>query len=576
MIDPILTLAHTVQSNRGVFAILLGSGVSRSAGIPTGWEVTLDLVRRLATLQNESPLSDLEAWYWKAYGHPPEYSALMQTLAGSPSERRAILHSLFEPTEEEREQGVKVPTLAHRSIAKLVAKGYTRVIVTTNFDRLMETALQDEGVVPTVISTPDAIKGAAPLVHQRCVVLKLHGDYLDDRIKNTKDELTSYDPTLDDYLDRVLDEFGLIVCGWSGEWDPALRAAIERCPNRRYTTFWTTRDDHPPAKAQSLIVLREARLIKIKSADKFFENLADKVESLEEMNAPAPFSLGAAVASIKRYASDPVHRIRFHDLLMNEVERVNARVLEEPVQGVNPDKDTIRRRVSRFEADSEVLRALLYHAAFWAQSCHHDTIKRTIIALVPPNISNGYVTWLRLLAYPATLGFYAASLGAMAGGNYDLLLGLMQLHFGTHRKVKEAVPGLTATWVLDQKTVELIDDTRWYFPLSEHFSRQIFTSQTSTQNFDQATEVDRLEVLFALHDIDHHLIIGSTSFGVLYGRFAARHDDSAYNALFEEAARDGEAWAPLKGGMFGGEIVRFEQAKAIFMEKLVQNANRWW
>src|SRR6266496_680151 len=146
MIDPILTLAHTVQSNKGMLAILLGSGVSRPAGVPTGWEVTLDLIRRLAALQNGNPVPDPEAWYRATYGSPPEYSALMQALGGSPSERRAILHSLFEPTEEEREQGLKVPTVAHRSIARLVAGGYVRVIVTTNFDRLVETALQDEGI----------------------------------------------------------------------------------------------------------------------------------------------------------------------------------------------------------------------------------------------------------------------------------------------------------------------------------------------------------------------------------------------------------------------------------------------
>ena len=35
-----------------------------------------------------------------------------------------------------------------------------------------------------------------PLVHQRCCVVKLHGDYLDTRIKNTPEELAAYDPEL--------------------------------------------------------------------------------------------------------------------------------------------------------------------------------------------------------------------------------------------------------------------------------------------------------------------------------------------------------------------------------------------
>jgi hypothetical protein len=46
--DPITQLAFSVYENKGVFAVLLGSGLSRSAEIPTGWEITLDLVRRVA------------------------------------------------------------------------------------------------------------------------------------------------------------------------------------------------------------------------------------------------------------------------------------------------------------------------------------------------------------------------------------------------------------------------------------------------------------------------------------------------------------------------------------------------
>ncbi len=39
MIEPIVSLAFSLHANKGVYALLLGSGVSRSAGIPTGWEV---------------------------------------------------------------------------------------------------------------------------------------------------------------------------------------------------------------------------------------------------------------------------------------------------------------------------------------------------------------------------------------------------------------------------------------------------------------------------------------------------------------------------------------------------------
>jgi hypothetical protein len=53
MLEPTLSLAIALQSDPGVYALLLGSGVSKSAGIPTGWEIVLDLTRKLARLMNE-------------------------------------------------------------------------------------------------------------------------------------------------------------------------------------------------------------------------------------------------------------------------------------------------------------------------------------------------------------------------------------------------------------------------------------------------------------------------------------------------------------------------------------------
>ena len=68
-------------------------------------------------------------------------------------------------------------------------------------------------------------------------MLKLHGDYLNTRIRNTPQELEKYPEEYNRLLDRIFDEFGLIVCGWSAEWDAALRDAIYRAVSRRYTTY---------------------------------------------------------------------------------------------------------------------------------------------------------------------------------------------------------------------------------------------------------------------------------------------------------------------------------------------------
>ncbi len=143
----------------------------------------------------------------------------MHQIAKSPSERSRLLREFFEPTEEQHAEGRKRPTPAHHAIAALVARGYIRVIVTTNFDRLLELALADIGIQPVVISTADAANGALPLTHSRCSIIKINGDYLDTRIRNTSDELERYDESSERLLGQVFDEYGLIVAGWSAEWD---------------------------------------------------------------------------------------------------------------------------------------------------------------------------------------------------------------------------------------------------------------------------------------------------------------------------------------------------------------------
>ena len=153
MIDPLLSLALAMQSNKGAHALLIGSGVSRSAGIPTGWEVVLDLIRTLAAMKRENCEPDPAAWYQKVFDDEPGYDKLLNAVAGLPAERSPLLKSYFEPTDEERERGLKIPTDAHKAIARLVAAGHIRVIITTNFDRLLEQSLQVLGIIPTVIST---------------------------------------------------------------------------------------------------------------------------------------------------------------------------------------------------------------------------------------------------------------------------------------------------------------------------------------------------------------------------------------------------------------------------------------
>src|SRR5262249_24654973 len=147
---------------------------------------------------------------------------------------------------EDRADERKVPTEAHRAIASLAAKGHVRVILTTNFDRLTEQALDAESVPDQVISSPDDVDGMRPLIIAPCTVIKINGDCKDLRIKNTDTELADYEPRMGDLLDRVISELGLIVCGWSGDSDPGLRRRMLTGKRSSFGAFWTHRSPLSP------------------------------------------------------------------------------------------------------------------------------------------------------------------------------------------------------------------------------------------------------------------------------------------------------------------------------------------
>lgn len=424
---PDISLAFAVQSSPGVYALLLGSGVSRAAHIPTGWEVTLDLVRKLAAVEGADCEPDPADWYKKRFGTEPGYSELLDALAKTPTERQQLLRSYFEPTEDEREQGLKSPTKAHRAIARLMASGHIRLVLTTNFDRLLERAMEEAGVAPVVISTADQIAGAPPLAHIKNCVVKLHGDYLDTRILNTPNELARYDQRTDRFLNRVLDEFGLIACGWSADWDTALCAAIERAPNRRYSTYFAVKGNLGE-HASALLKRRSGEEIPIVDADGFFLDLEQKVEAIADLSQSHPLSVKAAVATCKRYLADPkVSRIRLTDLVTEEARRVCEKLAVEPFTntGENATAETVTQRVRKYEGVCETLCAMAFEIGRYgdlsAVSCIADAQRR----LHNTRGSQGLVLWLEYQGYPVTLLTYSAMLGASIDKRCDVAASLL-------------------------------------------------------------------------------------------------------------------------------------------------------
>lgn len=399
----------------GVYALLIGSGVSRAASVPTGWEVTQALIRRIAVAAGVEEPADPVAWYLERFSDEPRYPDVVAKVAPAQAERQLMLRGFFEPPQDEDgDPDAGRPTKAHRAIARLVSSGHVRVIVTTNFDRLLEGALADAGIQPAVIASADGASGAVPLVHSRCTVIKVHGDYLDTRIRNTDEELARYEPAMDRLLAQVFDEYGLIVSGWSGDFDLALRDAIVHAPGRRYTTWWVTRSGRLGQGATDLLAARAGRVVIGGDADRFFDELTERVEALASARTVDDLSVDIVRARAKRYVADPIQRVRYADLLRDTTARVTERRLA-VVGGIDVPLTTTDgiAAIDGLEALTWPVVTALTVGVRWGGSEHIDEVERAIRSLAHVEQRIGHLVNLDLLWYPALLAWYAVGVTAV-------------------------------------------------------------------------------------------------------------------------------------------------------------------
>lgn len=415
-LEPINQLALALHQYRGMFALLIGSGVSRSAGIPTGWEIILDLIRQIAAASGEQTPDDAAAWYEATFDEAPEYSRVIERVARTPEQRVHLLRQYFEPSEDDTENGLKQPTTSHHAIASLVAAGVVKVVITTNFDRLLERALEAAGVAPAIVTGEDQIRGMLPLQHLPCVVFKIHGDYLDTRILNVTDELEEYSPYTTQLIDRIISEYGLIACGWSGDWDTALRNSILRNTHQRLPTYWMARGELGE-RAAALINHCRGAVVPIASADTAWVELRDRVEAIEASNAPHPQSDAIALALAKKYLSKPQPRIEIHELVSAELEKLLAWLTRMNFERNSPlNSEEYIARELQYREHTITLARLCAACAYWGGSREFDIICRAIVAVgkLPLPLRNGLHGWIQLQLLPASLLFYSAGFAALA------------------------------------------------------------------------------------------------------------------------------------------------------------------
>ena len=264
--DPVVSLSVAIAEAPGSYAFLLGSRVSSDAGVPTGqevfWRAVADLYRTAHGAAETPGEEEVAAWLTEISRRAKlTYSEVLEEIAPDAPTRRAVLATHFEQVE---------PAPTHELLAQLAERGLVRAFVTTNFDRLLERALQARGIEPVVVTSDADLASAPSREHADCYVLKTHGDYLQETIRNTPAEVAELEPGMTAELQEVFDRYGLVVLGYSGS-DEALSNALRRRTSR-HGLYWVARAELTEP-ARGLVEAVGGRLIVRQSASEFLGDL---------------------------------------------------------------------------------------------------------------------------------------------------------------------------------------------------------------------------------------------------------------------------------------------------------------
>jgi hypothetical protein len=559
MVNNEIKLSFSVKNNPGVFALLLGSGASTEAGVPTGWGVVQDLILKIAN-QNDTEIETTpEEWYEETFDEEAEYDNIIGQLTQSKEERRSLLEKYFEPTDLEREQGEKLPTEGHKHIAWLVEQGYINVIVTTNFDRLLERAFIDRELTPLIASSARDVREAEPLQHQDALILKVNGDYKDVNIKNVSDELGEYDDGVENLLSRVFSEYGLIICGWSARYDTALRQLLIDNATSRYPTYWAAYGS-VSAEAQTVVDERDAMQIQTDGATSFFTNLTENVRALQSAEKEGPLTTEIARERIKRYLSKSEKNIALGDLFREETDRVYQRIFNEDRYQLDNEveRDTVYDRFESYEEELRILATAAATCAYWGPKGENNgrfALENTISRLgYPPSLESRHRhgVWVALRQrYPIAHFSYTVGIAGLEIGNWDAIRAVL-LDAELENIRGDIVPFRQIhPWEIGSE----FGDGGWgnrnlrsrlksaaRSPLSEYVP--------SDARFDKsADKFEAILDLLLLHDKD-------VDEDQRLPHFEQNYYQETLSAIDEELNARGEEWGPIQAGIFPNDVDR--------------------
>lgn len=273
-INPIIPLSYNIADKKRKYILLCGSGISKDAGIPTGWDILLEALRLIRHQMDgeviEYTNEEMESYYNEKF-EGATYSEIIEKMFPGDEEQREFLEEMFKD---------KHPGKAHDLIAKLIDRGLVRLIITTNFDSKIEEALDnlDMRGKYSVISNNELVLTSKPWnLVDVCRIYKPHGTIEQGKLRNTQKDLMHLEEDVSTAILDIFEKHGIIVLGYAGE-DKGIMDILNARRFLGYTLYWTTRSGKHNPEVEKLLEKQDGKTIKIDSASEFLEEILNRVE----------------------------------------------------------------------------------------------------------------------------------------------------------------------------------------------------------------------------------------------------------------------------------------------------------
>lgn len=205
------------------------------------------------------------------------YGYWFERYSRNPRERQGLVEELM--------AGAK-PNGAYIMLAQLIKNGYIQNIFTTNFDDLVNDALLKFYDYKAKVYAHNEIASYIRFNSNVPNIIKLHGDYMFENIKNLSNETSGLDSNMKQKFSEALGEQDIVFLGYNGTDLSIMPLLQDLQKEKRFTIYWCGMDEKRLHWRTSQLITNgnSAYFIKIKSFDDFIFKLFNYAQEKIEYN----------------------------------------------------------------------------------------------------------------------------------------------------------------------------------------------------------------------------------------------------------------------------------------------------